>query len=601
MKRNTFFLIVILLLGSGILHAQSDKDEDQQTLYTLLYAKQYPQAKKIIEDKFLRSNDNSRKVIGYAYLVNYYSFSKDNEIKKIEALEKAKKLAKASRDELDDAYVEFGNALYYENLELNDPFVKSVNRSINIFSKYSDENFMLSVLYFIKYRFINRNYINVENEYVQSDIIQTNKYAKKSGNALLINHSYNILAYYYHKKFYENKTKTSDERTKLLDSADMYYQKSYEFAKKVIEPAAQKKALVTYFSNYSSLLLAITPLDKHKCLDMYNNVLKLSLGDTQLIDFTCGAYNDMGYLYEAMGDYKLSEKYYLKAYDIAITSNNLGLTNKIAVFDNLSRLYQRMGQYGKAFHLERRARKETEMSIEKLTNSTRSLDVFYRTERKNQLINQLEKEKKSLVRENLLYLGMMLISIVALIFLIRLTKFRQKLSMQKNELLEAEKQETQLILQLEREEKARIKAEQDLLVANQEKLKKIALTTSMRLNYKTSFIKDLKSRMNDKPDIKLQQILKEDQLNDNDFSEMENLIENIDPDFHKRLKEVSKSRLSNMDFKYASYLYLNMSNQQIANILKVDSNTVRVTKYRLKQKIGLGKDEDLQAYIQNLN
>jgi len=123
----------------------------------------------------------------------------------------------------------------------------------------------------------------------------------------------------------------------------------------------------------------------------------------------------------------------------------------------------------------------------------------------------------------------------------------------------------------------------------------------MRLNYKTSFIKDLKSRMNDKPDIKLQQILKEDQLNDNDFSEMENLIENIDPDFHKRLKEVSKSRLSNMDFKYASYLYLNMSNQQIANILKVDSNTVRVTKYRLKQKIGLGKDEDLQAYIQNLN
>lgn len=601
MKRNAFFLVIILFLGSGIIYAQSDKDKDQQTLYTLLYAKQYAQAKKLIDEKFLQANDNSRKLIGYVYLVNYYSFSNDNETKKVEALEKAKKLAGNSKNELDDAYVEFGNALYYEALELNDPFVKSVNKSINIFNKYSDENFMLSVLYFIKYRFINRNYINVENEYIQSDIIQGNKYAKRSGNALLINHTYNIMAYYYHKKFYENKTKSPDERKKFLDSAGIYYQKSYEFAQKVTEPAAQKKALVTYFSNYSSLLLALTPVDKQKCLDMYNNVLKLSLGDTQLIDFTCGAYNDLGYLYEAMGDYKLSEMYYLKAYDITNTSNNLGLTNKIAVFDNLSRLYQQMGQYGKALHLERRARKETEMSIEKFANSTKSLDVFYRTERKNQLINQLEKEKKSLVRENLLFLGVTLISIIALIFLFRLTKFRNKLSKQKNELLEAEKQETQLILQLEREEKARIKAEQDLLMTNQERLKKIALTTSMRLNYKTSFIKDLKTKINEKPDIKLQQILKEDQLNDNDFSEMENLIENIDPDFHKRLKEVSKSKLSNMDFKYASYLYLNMTNQQIANVLKVDSNTVRVTKYRLKQKIGLGKDEDLQTYIQNLN
>lgn len=594
-------MILILFLGSGMLYAQSDKDKDQQTLYTLLYAKQYTQAKKIIENKFLQSDDNSRKIIGYVYLVNYYSFSKDNEAKKVEALEKAKKLAMTSQDELNDAYVEFGNALYYEALELNDPFVKSINKSINIFSKHSGENFMLAVLYFIKYRFIDKNFINVDNNYVKDDCFLANIYAEKSGSTMLISHSFNNIAYYYHRKFYDNETLSLQDRKKNLDFANLYYGKSYQFAKNITEPSAKKKALVTYFSNYSALLLAVTPFDKQKCVDLYNNVLKLSLGDAQLIDFTCSAYNNMGYLYESTGDIISAEKSYLKAYDICNQSNNLGLANKIAVFDNLSRLYQGMNQYDKALRFEKQARKETQISAEKVTNSTKSLDVFYRTERKNQLINQLEKEKKSLIRENILYIGIILTSIVALIFIIRLTKFRQKLSMQKNELLEAEKQETQLILQLEREEKARIKAEQDLLVANQEKLKKIALTTSMRLNYKTSFIKDLKTRMNDRPDIKLQQILKEDQLNDNDFSEMENLIENIDPDFHKRLKEVSKSRLSNMDFKYASYLYLNMSNQQIANILKVDSNTVRVTKYRLKQKLGLGKDEDLQAYIQSLN
>lgn len=60
------------------------------------------------------------------------------------------------------------------------------------------------------------------------------------------------------------------------------------------------------------------------------------------------------------------------------------------------------------------------------------------------------------------------------------------------------------------------------------------------------------------------------------------------------------SKLTNQDLRYAAYIYLNMDNLQIANVLKADPKTVRMTKYRLKQKIGLGKEEDLQAFIQNL-
>ena len=43
-----------------------------------------------------------------------------------------------------------------------------------------------------------------------------------------------------------------------------------------------------------------------------------------------------------------------------------------------------------------------------------------------------------------------------------------------------------------------------------------------------------------------------------------------------------------------------MDNQQIANILKVEPKTVRMTKYRMKQKMGLDKDIDLATFIQNL-
>ena len=45
---------------------------------------------------------------------------------------------------------------------------------------------------------------------------------------------------------------------------------------------------------------------------------------------------------------------------------------------------------------------------------------------------------------------------------------------------------------------------------------------------------------------------------------------------------------------------MNMNNSQIAETLRVDSKTVSVTKYRLKQKLGLNKDEELDDFIRKL-
>ncbi len=66
------------------------------------------------------------------------------------------------------------------------------------------------------------------------------------------------------------------------------------------------------------------------------------------------------------------------------------------------------------------------------------------------------------------------------------------------------------------------------------------------------------------------------------------------------MNEISQNRLSTQDLNYAAFIYLNMDNQQISNLLKVENKTVRMTKYRLKQKLGLGKDVDLQKFIQSL-
>ena len=133
-----------------------------------------------------------------------------------------------------------------------------------------------------------------------------------------------------------------------------------------------------------------------------------------------------------------------------------------------------------------------------------------------------------------------------------------------------------------------------------EQLQKQALATSLQLKHKTTFINELKNKIKEDKIVNFDRILKDERLTDDDFNEIQNIVQDVHPNLFKRLNEVSKGKLSSLDLKYAAYLYLNMDNQQIANVMKIEPKTVRMAKYRMKQKIGLEKDVDLQAFIQNL-
>jgi DNA-binding CsgD family transcriptional regulator len=43
-----------------------------------------------------------------------------------------------------------------------------------------------------------------------------------------------------------------------------------------------------------------------------------------------------------------------------------------------------------------------------------------------------------------------------------------------------------------------------------------------------------------------------------------------------------------------------MDTKQIATLLKVEPKSVRMTKYRLKQKLNLEKEEELDEYLRRL-
>ena len=587
-----FSWTIILFLLSKLTFAQSDFDKNQQLIYSYLYSKDLAKAKEIIDTKFLNSDDSSKKVIGNVYLADYYSFFND-ESKKAEALETAKAIALKTKNPIDKAYVDFGYARYFDKLNKKDLFMKSLNQSINEFSKHPNENFVLTQLYFLSYNYKSKNSLETDN---RSDGIKANQYALKSKNNLFINFTYNNLGYYYKKQYNTTNIKN------YIDSANVSYKNSLTYANLIKDPSVKKRSIVVYYLNYGSLASIIHPEDAiNESLKYYNKTLELTENDPKYKEVTALTYNNMGSAYENLGNKVLAEEYYSKSYQLAKDNEDIFPSIKLVIMSNLARTYENIGQLDKALQYEREAKDLIQKSNqEQFDNNTKSLEIFYKTQQKNQQIKQLEETNEIYTKQKILYIGLTLLAIAGVIFLSYMFYYKQKANKQKTDLLEAEKSETELTLQLEKEEKARLKAEQELLALQQEQLQKQALATSLQLNHKTTFINDLKEKLKEDKTINIDRILKDEKLKDDDFNEAQSILQDVHPNLFNRLNDVSKNKLSNQDMKYAAYIYLKMDNIQIANLMKVDPKTVRMTKYRMKQKIGLEKEIDLRTFIQNL-
>ncbi|MCD9854839.1 LuxR C-terminal-related transcriptional regulator [Epilithonimonas sp. JDS] len=583
------FFIFILLQLFGLYYSQSDFDKDQHLIYTYLYSNEVDKAKAVIDSKFLNSDDDSKKIIGYVYLADYY-YATEQSKKEIDALQTAKKLADDTKKSIDKAYVDFGFAKYYKGKSKNELFIKSLNKSINFFNKKPNENFILALLYEQKSSYTEKNRIE---KLDASGHLMANQYALKANVPILINWTYNNLGNYYNNRFQAKKNKRD------YDLVLNYYQKSFDYIKLVDNPAARKKALYAYYNNLS-FTYSMIPSKYANSLELAFKALKIGENDKYLKVYNFYTYFNIGFTYELSGQFSLAEEYYLKAYAIS-DNKDYSFSDKIELFENLTNVYEKSNQTEKALEFSKKSHALAKNYYQKqFDDNIRTLEVYYKTEQQNQQIKQLEETNKIYAKQRFLYISIASLGFMGILFLVFLLRSRQKLNKQKTDLLEIEKKETQLILQLEQEEKSRMKAEQELLNIKQEQIQKEALAASLRLDSKNAFIKELKDELKEKQDPNLERILKNEQFTDNDLTEMQNTIQNVHPNFYKRLNDLSKIKLTNLDLKYAAYIYLNMDNQQISNILKADPNTVRVTKYRLKQKLGLTKDQDLTHFIQNL-
>ena len=82
------------------------------------------------------------------------------------------------------------------------------------------------------------------------------------------------------------------------------------------------------------------------------------------------------------------------------------------------------------------------------------------------------------------------------------------------------------------------------------------------------------------------------------YQDFDNMFIEVYPEFYKSLSQINK--LSKTDLRLASYIKMNHSNDEIAQISGVSVRTIESQRYRLSKKLKLDKGGDLNSFIHNI-
>lgn len=88
---------------------------------------------------------------------------------------------------------------------------------------------------------------------------------------------------------------------------------------------------------------------------------------------------------------------------------------------------------------------------------------------------------------------------------------------------------------------------------------------------------------------------------DDAFASSKADFDTIRPEFFQQLKEKSADKLSRLDLKHCSYISLGLTNKEVAQHLGIAPKSILMARYRIKIKLGLSKDDDLDDFIATLS
>ncbi len=344
---------------------------------------------------------------------------------------------------------------------------------------------------------------------------------------------------------------------------------------------------------------------------------------------------NIGSVYEDLEQYELAYEYFKKSEKYFQKTNDKGL---ISVFNNLGDVNRKTGKYTQAIEYSTKAHRlaleymdkyqvksankdlskayaltgnfkeafeyllKSERINEELTSSQNiqqlnTLQTVYETQQKEAQIDLLLQQKKtSRANQDLL-----LVSFGATLLIVGFLFFYFKRKRKENSKLQEYKQRT-LKAEIEKKEIE----EKNLQHAVHVKTSTLS-RYSLHLSQKNKMLSDLSvtltniaARKNVDAHSKIKSIAKEINFHlkqEREWDEFNNFFKEIHPEFVKKLSSLSQDNLSPAELRLGMLLRLNLSSKEIASILRVTPDSVRVARYRLRKKLPIDQKEELVNFM----
>ncbi|MBV7440589.1 hypothetical protein KRX57_04085 [Weeksellaceae bacterium TAE3-ERU29] len=500
-------------------------------------------------------------------------------------------IAEKSKSPLALAYAYYSYAFYYHFLDIKDLCSEYTNKALEILPKNKDPK--LEILLYYRLYGLYSNWDNLE---------LTEKYANKVIDLAKKHKEYDLLANGYSAKstvmrIYHKETEKGQYRDSVLN----YLMKANKIAQKYPNQVYKRtQAILTtnltnlYYEKWNS-----NHSDEFKdSIQKYLNITEKTLKNV---------YNKGEILANIKGissELALNEGNTIEAENLLQTAYNELQSEKSPPFytmtnisEGLSRLYKNKGDYRNAYlYKEKKESYKDSIYKQNQMEQTVRLEAIYQNKQIKKELELIKETANQRKISNYLLVVAVLFLIGLLFFIVRNFKNKSNLQKEKAHRLQMEKEEAQMRIKFEQEEQRRLRTEQELLKVKNQQIEKEVLAHSLQIERKNELLEKLDNGENQT----VKQILKEEKRIDKSLNKNLNEFKKVNPKFFERIDELSEGKLTNLDKKYCAYLYLKLSNKEIATIFNVEPKSVRMTKYRIKQKLNLDKATDLEEFLHNL-
>lgn len=307
--------------------------------------------------------------------------------------------------------------------------------------------------------------------------------------------------------------------------------------------------------------------------------------------------HNMGYYYMENKKYKEALNHFMQSLKIQEEYPNSFSISHIC--RNISYIYEQTNQPDSALLFLRQS-----LSFDE-ANSKRSLIMETHRQRLMSSLEQAEnslKESQSEIKLKNKQFSLILISVVGFIIvaLLLMIIFLQKRNAMKQQLKLQEAEKNELSLQLEKEQMQQ-KAQASEL---ENKLREVT-SYSLLLSNKNQILHQIKQVCDQLPDSEktikrqIKGIVKDNLHIENDWNDFMLHFNDVHPDYFERLNALCP-QLTQLEQKLAAYIRLNLSTSQISQMLNVTPESIRSNRYRLRKKLGLDKNENIDNFLQSI-